>query len=334
MNEENAITVREAPVLTLKEVRDQTQLVKHLLTEVFKEGTHYGTIPGTAKPSLWKPGAEKALSMFKIAVTPLVTDLSTADEVHYRIEAVARHYVSGTDLGSAFGEASSSEEKYKWRAAVCDEEFEATSPERRRIKFKAGRWDPKLRINGPATQIRQVRTEPADVANTILKMAAKRAEVAVTLRVTAASDVFSQDLEDLSEELRGIVTEAPAMAAPVRTDAPATPPPAVTNPRQSGASAEVPSPAPKPAPALAPTGPAPVFITEAIVKTSGTSARGPWTLYLITTKDGKEFTTFSDTIFETAQNVKELDIPCRITSEKTKKGNDQIVTLEPVEEPA
>jgi hypothetical protein len=333
-----AITVREpAPALTLKEVRDQTQLVVHLLKEVFKEGTHYGVIPGTPKPSLWKPGAEKALSMFKIAVTPVVTDLSGPDEIRYRVEACARHYVSGTDLGSAYGEASSSEEKYKWREAVCEEEWEATSPERRRIKFKKGRWDTKLRINGPATQVKQVRTEPADVANTILKMAAKRAEVAVTLRVTAASDIFTQDVEDLPEELRGTVTDAPTMAEPERTDAPepvakSDQPAPVTNPRQTGASAEVPSPKSTPAP----SGPAPVYlITEAVVKTSGESARGPWTLYGIKTKDGKEFTTFSDTIFETAQNAKELDIPCRITSEKTKKGNDQIATLVvPVEDPA
>ena len=48
----------------------------------------------------------------------------------------------------------------------------------------------------------QIRTEPADLANTILKMACKRAMIAMTLNVTAASDIFTQDIEDIPEELR------------------------------------------------------------------------------------------------------------------------------------
>jgi predicted phage-related endonuclease len=48
----------------------------------------------------------------------------------------------------------------------------------------------------------QVRTEPADLANTILKMANKRAKMAMVLNVTAASDCFAQDLEDMDDALR------------------------------------------------------------------------------------------------------------------------------------
>jgi hypothetical protein len=49
--------------------------------------------------------------------------------------------------------------------------------------------------------VQQIRTEPADLANTALKMACKRAKIAMVLNVTAASDMFSQDLEDLDAEL-------------------------------------------------------------------------------------------------------------------------------------
>jgi hypothetical protein len=48
----------------------------------------------------------------------------------------------------------------------------------------------------------EVRVDPADVANTVLKMAKKRAQIDMTLTATAASDIFTQDLEDLPEDLR------------------------------------------------------------------------------------------------------------------------------------
>jgi hypothetical protein len=90
-------------------------------------------------------------------------------------------------LGEGIGECSSNEEKYKWRKAY-DEEWNATPENRRRIKF--GKYKDK-----------QVRTEPADVANTILKMAKKRAQVDAVITCTAASDIFTQDIEDLPEEV-------------------------------------------------------------------------------------------------------------------------------------
>lgn len=43
---------------------------------------------------------------------------------------------------------------------------------------------------------------PADLANTILKMADKRSYVGGTIKVTGASDVFEQDIEDLPEGVR------------------------------------------------------------------------------------------------------------------------------------
>ncbi|MTV64573.1 hypothetical protein GM539_14660, partial [Streptococcus pneumoniae] len=52
-------------------------------------------------------------------------------------------------------------------------------------------------------------------ANTVLKMACKRAKMAMVLNVTAASDCFSQDLEDLDDVLREHLTSAEKPAAAV-----------------------------------------------------------------------------------------------------------------------
>src|SRR5690606_704957 len=102
--------------------------------EVMKEDTHFGKIPGCKSPSLYKAGAEKIMSTFRLAAEPVVTDLSTEDEARYRVE-VRLISPSGIYVGSGIGECSSNEEKYKWRAAVCKEEFEETAENKRRKKW-------------------------------------------------------------------------------------------------------------------------------------------------------------------------------------------------------
>lgn len=180
----------ESRALTAADLRTQVNLVQEVMKAVMKDGTHYGVIPGTPKPSLWKPGAEVLAATFRIAVSYHVEDLSTAEVVRYRVTATGTHQTTGIVMGDGMGECSSGEEKYKWRKAVNNKEFEATPETHRRVKY------------GKQYDVNQVRTEPADLANTILKMACKRAQVAMTLNVTAASDIFTQDIEDLPEELR------------------------------------------------------------------------------------------------------------------------------------
>ena len=193
-------------VQTAAQIRAQVNLIQEVMQSVMKEGTHYGTIPGCNAPSLYKPGAEKIMATFRLAAEPVVEDLSTHDEIRYRIKVRMRS-PSGVDLGAGVGECSSSEEKYKWRNAICDDEFNATPEDRRRIKY--GR----KKGGGHYTQ-QQIRTQPADLANTILKMAKKRALIDAVLTTTAASDIFTQDIEDVPEEMREAVTEAEPVQKP------------------------------------------------------------------------------------------------------------------------
>lgn len=180
--------------LTAGEIRAHVNRVQEVMKAVMQKDTHYGVIPGSKKPSLYKPGAEVLCVTFRVAQSYKVEDLSTADAVRYRITCVGTHQASGTVLGEGIGECSSNEEKYKWRRAICLEEFSDTPPDRKRVKYS--------KYQGKVEKTEQIRTEPADIANTVLKMAAKRAQVAMTLNVTAASDCFTQDIEDLPEELQ------------------------------------------------------------------------------------------------------------------------------------
>jgi hypothetical protein len=193
MSTEVAVLEPRAVTLTAAQIKAQVQLIQQVMKAVMKDGVHYGIIQGTDKPTLYKAGAEVLLATFRIAVDPQIEDLSTEDVVRYRIRCVGTHQTSGTVMGAGIGECSSGEEKYKWRRAVCDEEFDAFPEGRRRTKFARGR-------NNTIYQNKQVRTEPADEANTVLKMAKKRAEVDFTLTALAASDIFAQDLEDLDPD--------------------------------------------------------------------------------------------------------------------------------------
>lgn len=198
------LTATETSRYSLVDIRERVNLVQEVMRGIMKESTHYGTIPGTQKPTLYKPGAEVLCVTFRIAQEYQITDLSDEYTARFRVVCVGRHQVSGIVLGEGAGECSSAEEKYKWRAAVCTEEFDLTPEKMRRLKFSKWKGNIEKKI--------QVRTEAADMSNTVLKMACKRAMIAMTLNVTAASDIFTQDIEDLPEELRHEDLSAPVIS--------------------------------------------------------------------------------------------------------------------------
>lgn len=202
-NQELARVETENAPLTAKEIRANVNLIQEVMKGVMVEGTHYGVVQGCGnKQTLLKPGAEKLLLTFRVGAFPEVIDLSGKDERRYRVLCHGKTIPTGALVGIGVGECSTDEEKYKWKGASCQKEFDATPEDRRRIKY--------LRSG---EEILQVRTNPADLANTVLKMADKRAHVALALKVTGASDIFVQDVEDLEELPNGTAKE-PAKEPP------------------------------------------------------------------------------------------------------------------------
>lgn len=202
--------------LTAADVRAQVNLMQDVMQEVMLKDTHYGVIPGTKQPSLYKAGAEKIMSTFRLAADPAVENLSADGEVHYRVK-VSILSAGGQFLGAGIGECSSSEDKYAWRAAVCDDEYDDTPENRRRVKYS--------KYQGKVEKKKQIRTNPADVANTILKMAKKRGLIDAVLTVTAASDLFTQDIEDLPPEVVAEIAVGAARVNPAAQAAQQTIPP-------------------------------------------------------------------------------------------------------------
>jgi hypothetical protein len=193
-----ALTISPNAPLSITETRRSTQQmiaqrasIVECMSSVMRKDHDYGVIPGTGKPSLYKPGSEKLLALFNLAAQPNVEDLSTPDCIRYRVTITVIHAPTQAVVGYGVGEASSAESKYQWRAVVCEEEWQDTPEDRRRLKWKKGYQ------GSPASCIQQIRAEMEDVANTVLKMAKKRAQIDAVLTATAASDVFAQDVEDL-----------------------------------------------------------------------------------------------------------------------------------------
>ena len=182
------VTREEYKPLQATDVLDQANVIKQIMSKAMLPDVHYGTIPGTQSPTLYKAGADMLLSAFHIATEPEVEDLSTDDEIRYRIRVRGVTMGSGSLVGVGIGECSSMETKYKWRRATRAE-YDATSANRRRIHYVP---KDKRQPNGPCWENHQVRQEPIDVANTVLKMAKKRASVDLCHTVLACSDVFDR----------------------------------------------------------------------------------------------------------------------------------------------
>jgi len=183
----------------ISNVMQRIMLIQDVMKKVMKVDTHYGTIKGTNKPTLLKAGAEVLATTFQLCPKVEVIAQRDAEAIRFscKVQLLA---TNGIFLGEGVGEASTGEDKYKWRKAVSTEEYQATPEDRKRIAYKSS-------DHGSYT-VNQVRQNPDDQANTVLKMAKKRAFIDAILTVTGASDIFTQDVEDM--DLQQPTSEAPA----------------------------------------------------------------------------------------------------------------------------
>jgi hypothetical protein len=213
----SSITVRkpssipQADELTVEQVLEQVEKIQQVTQRAMTNGEHYGVIPGTNKPTLLKPGAEKLCLTFRLAPEYAFRETWHEDSDHYTVAATCRliHSPTGNFIASGEGLCSTKEAKYAYRNAnrvcpVCG--VEAI------IKGKAeygGGWvcfkrkegcgakfdEGDQRITGQKVG-RVPNPDLPDTYNTVLKMACKRALVAAVLNGTAASDIFTQDIEE------------------------------------------------------------------------------------------------------------------------------------------
>lgn len=207
-DEMNELTTRAAGELTVDQLVGQIEKVQDAMRRAMSDGEHYGVIPGTGKPSLLKPGAEKLCLLFRLAPTYEVTRRPSEDgHVEYEVLCELRHIESEKLIASGVGLCTTMESRYRWRKGshACPHCGESAI-----IKGKeeyGGGWLCWKKKDGCGAKFGDAEfslddlkaienPDIADSYNTVLKMAKKRAHVDATLTATAASDIFTQDMED------------------------------------------------------------------------------------------------------------------------------------------
>lgn len=134
-----------------------------VVQKTLKKDHDYGVIPGTGnKPTLLKPGAEKIL---------MLMGLTSEYEVIEKVQDYENGFFAFTVKCALLRQG----------LKITEGVGHANTRERRYTRVKEGK-EPQ---------------DPYTLANTVLKMAKKRAQVDAALTVASLSEVFTQDLEDM-----------------------------------------------------------------------------------------------------------------------------------------
>ncbi len=245
--------------LTVQQVLTHVALIQQIMSAAMKEGEHFGRIPGCGdRPVLLKPGAEKLCLLFRLAPAYDVEERQLErGHREYRVTTTLTSITSQVLIGQGVGACTTLENKYKFRAGpaeVTDRavpraywEIRQDDPAKAQ-ELIGGKGFTVKKVDGQGWMIakggEKVETDnPADHYNTVLKMAKKRALVDAVLTTTAASDIFTQDLEELNASLATLTPSTPAQTsaqpAPVQSAATPVPAPArTTRPPASGATVQ------------------------------------------------------------------------------------------------
>lgn len=195
--------------MTVQQIHQHIQLIQQVMENEMRDGEHYGKIPGCGdKPVLLKAGAEKLCLLFKMASRFKVENVDLGNgHREVRITTELYHIESGKFLGEGLGSCSTMESKYRYRGSeveltgevVPKEYWKNRDPEliggkQFTTKKVDGQW--MIGIKGEKMENPDI----ADVYNTVLKIGKKRSQVDAVLTVTAASDIFTQDMEEVTTE--------------------------------------------------------------------------------------------------------------------------------------
>lgn len=208
---------RFMPVMSMNQAVERHQIIVDAVKKLMDEGEDYGIIPGTKKPTLLQPGADKLNNLFG-----LVPRFDTMERVedwvgrdhggepffYYRVKCklLRGDYVMGEGEGSC----NSWESKYRYRKTErqcpqCGKETIIKG----KVEYgggwlcfaKRGGCGAKYKDGDESIEGQVVGQKPnpdvAEVVNTVLKMACKRAKIAATLNATSAHEFFTQDVEDM-----------------------------------------------------------------------------------------------------------------------------------------
>lgn len=165
--------------LRLESLKQGRERIAEIQRRLMRPGVDFGKIPGTGdRPTLLKPGAEKLADFYQLAAG-MSAEMTPGDGertplIRYEVRCTLHlRSLDGPVVASGWGVCTSHEKKYRYR----------------------NEW-----TNGKKQRV--VNDDPWEQANTILKIAEKRAFIDAVLRATASSGLFTQDVgdDDLPDE--------------------------------------------------------------------------------------------------------------------------------------
>jgi len=163
-NQVNSLSIIDSVDLgEVKTTLSKINQFQMVIQNTLKKDHDYGIIPGTPKPTLFKPGAEKILMLFGVTSEyEVIEKVQDYENGFFAFTVKCLIYKNGIKITEGVGHCNTREPKY--------------------YKKKDGTLQ-----------------DPYGYANTVLKMAKKRAQVDATLTLASLSEVFTQDIEDMQE---------------------------------------------------------------------------------------------------------------------------------------
>lgn len=241
---QQAIVVRDdpddrlvlTPVMNIEIAKARLAQFQEFVKGYLVENEDFGTIPGTPKPTLLKPGADKLCELYGLADDyELLTQVEKFEGepalFDYTVKCILTSRRDGRLVATGLGSCNSYEGKYKFRdsARVCPHCHKPAI-----IKGKdefGGGWLCYRKKDGCGAKFNAedptITTQPTGktinddiptLKNTILKMAKKRAKVDATLAATRSSGIFTQDMEDIEPPQNGASPD-PGVRQPTRASA-------------------------------------------------------------------------------------------------------------------
>lgn len=198
------------PVMNLQLAKSRLAEFQKFVSEYMVLGEDYGQIPGTPKPTLYKPGADKLCELYGLSDSYRVIDrLVDFDRGLFDYEIECTLSRDAVVIATGLGSCSSFEGKYRWRDSKykcpeCQKETIIKGKEEYGGGWlcfqKKGGCNAKFDVDDQrivGQTMGQVENDDiATLKNTILKMAKKRAKVDAVLAATRSSGVFTQDVGD------------------------------------------------------------------------------------------------------------------------------------------
>lgn len=232
------------PVMSIQQAVQRFNTLVEFVQTAMRPNIDYGVIPGTPKPTLLKPGAEKLTTLFGLTTRFQIVEktedwigVTHGEEPFFYYWYRCQLWRGERLIAEADGSCNSREAKYRWRTAdrrcpTCQAAAIKRSkyPPRGAPKGTEPGWYCFAKAGGCGAEFaaddtaiisqqggRMPNPDIADQVNTLQKMAQKRALIAAVLIGVNASEFFTQDIEDMQPIGNGATYEPPVQVVDTTT---------------------------------------------------------------------------------------------------------------------